>query len=78
MNSKFNVIWILGQGTAGETNSLVTIYDTILPLKSCKALEQTPNFPTYFPNPEEELPEEMFVDDLHNFNDPTIMYKEDE
>lgn len=54
------------------------MFDTVLPLKNLKATEMTPYFPTYFPHIHEELPEELFVDDLHNFNDPTVMFKEDE
>lgn len=51
----------------------------MLPLKSCKFLNTPPHFPTYFPTSEDEvLPEEFFVDDLHNFEDPTIMYEVEE
>jgi hypothetical protein len=34
VNTKYNVIWVKGQGIAGETNSFVYIYDTRLPLRS--------------------------------------------
>ncbi|KAJ8679821.1 hypothetical protein QAD02_015608 [Eretmocerus hayati] len=78
INTKYNVIWVLGQASAGETGSFVTIYDTKLPLKSHEKLERTPYFPTHFPNPEEPLPEELFEDDLHNFLDPTIEFAETE
>ncbi|XP_016837828.1 39S ribosomal protein L3, mitochondrial [Nasonia vitripennis] len=79
INTRYNVIWVLGQASAGETNSLVQFYDTIVPLKTCKALNSPPHFPTYIPTNEDEvLPEELFVDDLHNFNDPTIMYEVEE
>ncbi|XP_058791599.1 large ribosomal subunit protein uL3m [Phymastichus coffea] len=77
INTKYNVIWLLGQNTAGEVGALVTMFDTLLPLKSLKATQVTPYFPTYFPNIHEELPEELFVDDLHNYEDPTIMFKEE-
>lgn len=79
INTRYNVIWVLGQASAGETNSLVQFYDTVVPTRTCKALETTPHFPTYLPTSEDEvLPEELFVDDLHNFNDPTIMYEVEE
>lgn len=79
IDTKYNVIWILGQATAGETNSLVTIHDTLLRKKLFGELGQVPHFPTYFPNLDgEDLPNEFFVDDLHNFNDPTILFKEEE
>lgn len=79
VNTKYNVIYVLGQATAGETNSLVTIHDTLLRRKSLKTLEVTPCFPTYFRDlGNEELPEELFVDNVHNFNESTIVFKEDE
>lgn len=34
MNTKYNVIWVKGAAVAGETNSIVYIYDTCLPLRS--------------------------------------------
>ncbi|KAL7304021.1 hypothetical protein TKK_0003491 [Trichogramma kaykai] len=78
INTKYNVLWVLGSASPGECNSCVQIFDTVLPLKNCNYLKQTPYFPTYYPGRDEELPEELMVDDLHNFNDPTIMFTEDE
>lgn len=70
---------MLGQATAGETNSMVTIYDTFIRNKKWGVLNEVPPFPTYFPNPENEnLPEQLYVDDLHNFNEPTILFKEED
>jgi hypothetical protein len=34
VNTKYNVIWVKGAAVAGETNSIVYIYDTRLPLRS--------------------------------------------
>lgn len=38
MNTKYNVIWVKGPAVAGETNSIVYIYDTRLPLRSVRFL----------------------------------------
>jgi len=38
VNTKYNVIWVKGAAVAGETNSIVYIYDTRLPLRSVKFL----------------------------------------
>ena len=38
MNTKYNVIWVKGAAVAGETNSIVYIYDTRLPLRSVRFL----------------------------------------
>ncbi|XP_014213140.1 39S ribosomal protein L3, mitochondrial [Copidosoma floridanum] len=78
INTKYNIIWVRGQASAGETNSLVKIFDTLVPLKSSRVLKKPPHFPTYFPDPDNDpLPEEMCGENIHQFNDPTIMYKED-
>ncbi|XP_011865764.1 PREDICTED: 39S ribosomal protein L3, mitochondrial [Vollenhovia emeryi] len=74
INTKYNVIWVLGHNIPGETNTYCTIYDTLLPLRKSNA----PNFPTYLPsNAEESLPEELYVDDVHQFAEPTIEFKEE-
>lgn len=75
INTKYNVIWVLGQNIPGETNTYCYMFDTILPLRRCK---EAPNFPTYLPSiTEESLPEEIYADDVHQFIDPTIEFKEE-
>lgn len=64
----------MGHNIPGETNSFCYIFDTVLPLKKYKT---APMFPTHFPNADEELPEELYADDVHSFRDPTIEFKED-
>ncbi|XP_066597575.1 large ribosomal subunit protein uL3m [Prorops nasuta] len=72
INTKYNVIWVLGQHLPGETGNYLMMYDTILPLKKLKS---APNFPTYLPElSEEKLPEELFVENLHVFNEPSIKF----
>lgn len=74
INTKYNVIWIKGQNIPGENNTYCHIYDTILPLRKSK----TPHFPTYLPSiAEEELPEELYAEEVHPFIDPTIEFKEE-
>ncbi|XP_012234007.1 large ribosomal subunit protein uL3m [Linepithema humile] len=75
INTKYNIIWVLGQNIPGETNTYCYMFDTILPLRRHK---EAPNFPTYLPSiTEESLPEEMYADDVHRFIDPTIEFKEE-
>lgn len=75
INTKYNVIWVLGHNIPGETNSYCYIYDTLLPLKQPTT---APHFPTYLPSiTEESLPEELYADDVHPFTDPTIEFKEE-
>lgn len=72
INTKYNILWVLGKGIPGETNNVVQLFDTVLPLKK---LKEPPVFPTYFPTGE-GLPEELFVDDLHEFGNPTIEFED--
>jgi len=72
VNTKYNVIWVLGQCLPGETGNLLQIYDTILPHKRFK---EAPHFPTYFPTTENELPEELYDEEVHPFGEPTLEYK---
>ncbi|KAK0082156.1 hypothetical protein PV325_010999 [Microctonus aethiopoides] len=71
VNNQYNVIWVLGQAIPGETNSLVQVYDTLLPRRKRKV---APYFPTYIPN-EDELPDELLDDEVHPFDAPTIEFQ---
>lgn len=70
INTKTNTIWVSGRAVAGEINSLVYIYDTILPLRRTK----NPHFPTFTGN-EAELSEDIYDEEVHKFNDPTIVFE---
>ncbi|CAK9829798.1 39S ribosomal protein L3, mitochondrial [Anthophora retusa] len=72
VNTKYNVIWVLAPNIPGEINTLCYLYDTILPTKK----NTSPHFPTYFHDKQtDELPEDLYVDDLHVFSDPTIEFQ---
>lgn len=72
INTKYNVMWVQGNCIAGDTNSMVYIYDTILPLRKPQI---SPPFPTYFEDESEEaLPEEIWYETVHDFKDPSITF----
>ncbi|XP_066151893.1 large ribosomal subunit protein uL3m [Euwallacea fornicatus] len=73
INTKYNVLWVSGQAIPGETNSIVYIYDTILPLR--KPQKDLP-FPTFFDLNNENVVEDIYDDQIHQFSDPTILYDE--
>lgn len=75
VNTKYNVLYVQGLGIPGETNSVVHIYDTLLPLRIRK--EAPAHFPTYFPDEGDSLPEDLCHPDLHPFDGPTIEFKEE-
>lgn len=70
INTKTNTLWVSGHAIPGNVNGLVYIYDTLLPLKR----NENTHFPT-FKGIEEELPEDIFHDDVHQFKDPTIIFE---
>nr|XP_018914189.1 PREDICTED: 39S ribosomal protein L3, mitochondrial isoform X1 [Bemisia tabaci] len=75
INTKYNVIYIRGQASPGNVGDLMYMFDTILPLRRRKA-DEAPPFPTFFPHKlEEALPDDLYIDDMHQFNEPTIQYE---
>ncbi|XP_026322613.1 39S ribosomal protein L3, mitochondrial isoform X2 [Hyposmocoma kahamanoa] len=71
MNTKHNVMWMLGVGIPGETGAMCYVFDTVLPHKK---LNTAPPFPTYPPS--DDLPLEYYDDAIHPFEEPTISYEE--
>lgn len=70
INTKYNVMWVSGRAIAGNTNDMVYVFDTMLPLKREKI---APPFPTS--SDTEPIVEDCWSDELHNFGDPTILFK---
>lgn len=73
INTRYNVMWVSGQAIPGETNSIVTVYDTLLPNRKPK--EALP-FPTYLGKGDDDFPEDIYAEDVHVFNDASIRFKE--
>ncbi|KAL1490467.1 hypothetical protein ABEB36_013155 [Hypothenemus hampei] len=74
INTKYNVLYVSGRAIPGETNSIVYVFDTKLPLK--KPMKELP-FPTYFESENDEIFEEdLFDDEIHIFSSPSITYNE--
>lgn len=71
INTKHNILWMLGVGIPGETGAMCYLFDTILPLRKLKT---PPPFPTH--PPAEDLPIEYYDDSIHLFEEPTITFEE--
>ncbi|OQR72463.1 39S ribosomal protein L3 [Tropilaelaps mercedesae] len=76
INHKYNVIWVHGPSVPGSTNSFVHIFDSTYGKKAPKA-DNPPRFPTYFPDPDNPLPEEEYDKDLHPFHEPSIVIEDE-
>ncbi|XP_040288771.1 39S ribosomal protein L3, mitochondrial [Bufo bufo] len=71
VNTKHNIIYVNGS-VPGHTNCLVKVTDTKLAVKQ-KGFENLP-FPTYFADGDEELPEDLFDEEIFQFNEPSVTY----
>ncbi|KAL2733378.1 hypothetical protein V1477_014346 [Vespula maculifrons] len=75
VNTKYNVIWVMGHNIPGETNTFCYLYDTVLPTRKLKT---PPYFPTYLPDLNKKpIPEDLYADDVHPFKAPTIQFSEE-
>ena len=72
INTKYNVLYLLGD-CPGKAGSFVTISDSDI-----KKHEHPPPFPTYFPDPKNPLPEDMFADDVQQFEETIVFSKKDQ
>lgn len=71
INTKNNVMWVSGLSIPGETNSMVYIFDTALPLKR-KII--SPALPTFLGELDPNVTD-IWSEDCHNFKDGTIFYE---
>ncbi|XP_050520654.1 39S ribosomal protein L3, mitochondrial [Daktulosphaira vitifoliae] len=72
INHKFNVIWVKGVASPGETNSIVYLYDTLLPLRKPKTALP---FPTSKRSEDNEI--DSYADEVYKFTDQTITFEEE-
>ncbi|XP_035287425.1 39S ribosomal protein L3, mitochondrial isoform X1 [Anguilla anguilla] len=69
INTKHNVIYVNGS-VPGHRNCLVKVRDTIVPTRLGAA--QNPPFPTFFADGDEELPEDLYDEDVFQFGEPSV------
>jgi len=69
INTKYNVLYVKGE-CPGEKGGFIVISD------AWKKHERPPPFPTYFPDPENPLPEDLYADDVQQFEE-TIYFTKD-
>ncbi|XP_072009580.1 large ribosomal subunit protein uL3m [Engystomops pustulosus] len=71
VNTKSNIIYVNGS-VPGHTNCLVKVSDTKIGVKQ-KGFENLP-FPTYFADGDEELPEDLYDEEVFQLNEPSVKY----
>nr|XP_008110976.1 PREDICTED: 39S ribosomal protein L3, mitochondrial [Anolis carolinensis] len=71
VSTKFNVIYVHGS-VPGHRNCLVKVSDSSLPAyrEDCKDFP----FPTFFADGEEELPDELYDEEVFQFSEPSIAF----
>ncbi|RZF41065.1 hypothetical protein LSTR_LSTR002697 [Laodelphax striatellus] len=76
INTKYTKIYVQGPAVPGECNSIVYIYDTILPLR--KTYTKPAAFPTHYPEEDEQpFPEDLYDEEAHGLESPTIFFEEE-
>jgi len=70
VNTRSNVLYVHGS-VPGHRDCLVKVTDTRHPIKRAKSLRSAPPFPTFFQDGEEQLPEDLYADDLFVHTEPT-------
>ncbi|XP_073987482.1 mitochondrial ribosomal protein L3 isoform X2 [Rhodnius prolixus] len=75
INTKYNILYVQGLGVPGETNSLIYVHDTLLPLRKRK--ESPLYFPTFYPQlVDTPLPDDLYDSTVHPFDQPSITFAE--
>lgn len=78
INTKYNILYIQGPAIPGPTHCYVRINDSCLPKnKHNLQMENHPPFPTFFPEDlEKQMPEDLFLEDIHKFTEDTIRFED--
>lgn len=71
VNTKHDIIYVNGS-VPGHTNCLVKVRDSKLP--TCKEHNKNPPFPTFFADGDEQLPEDLYDEEVFQFKDPSVTY----
>ncbi|XP_053322314.1 39S ribosomal protein L3, mitochondrial [Spea bombifrons] len=71
VNTKYNIIYLNGS-VPGHTNCLVKVTDTKIEVKR-KNENQLP-FPTFFADGDENLPEDLYDEEIFQFTEPSVKY----
>ncbi|OXB83285.1 UNVERIFIED_CONTAM: hypothetical protein H355_002037 [Colinus virginianus] len=71
INTKHDIIYVHGS-VPGHTNCLVKVRDT--KLRVYKDCNKNPPFPTFFADGDENLPEDLYDEEMFQFTDPSVTY----
>ncbi|XP_023951491.2 39S ribosomal protein L3, mitochondrial [Bicyclus anynana] len=71
INTKHNILWMLGVGIPGETGAMCYLFDTVLPLRKLKTPPPFPTQPFV-----DDIPLEYYDESIHMFDTPTITFEE--
>ncbi|XP_077982432.1 large ribosomal subunit protein uL3m-like [Glandiceps talaboti] len=70
VNTRYNILYV--QGTVpGYYTSFVVVKDSKI------ATNENPPFPTYMPDLEEEIPEDLYDDNIFSFEDNSVTFEEE-
>lgn len=68
VNTKYNILYVKG-AVPGHKNQFIRITDAIF-----KPLQEAPPYPTYFPQRDKDVAEDLFAPDVHKPSDGTLEF----
>jgi large subunit ribosomal protein L3 len=78
INTKYNILYVVGGNIPGPTHGYVKILDTYLNYRKMPLLKNPPQMPTWFSeDAQEPLPEELFDESLFQFTDDSLQLQEE-
>lgn len=73
INTKYNVLYLMGPAVPGPNHGYMRIQDSTLYERRQQFTDKDhPPFPTYIPDDNQPLEEELFAEDIYQFNQPTL------
>ena len=73
INTKYNVLYLMGPAVPGPNHGYMRIEDsTLYDCKQKFTEKDHPPFPTYFPDDQQPLAEELFAEEIYRFDQPTL------
>ncbi|CAA3033280.1 60S ribosomal L3, partial, partial [Olea europaea subsp. europaea] len=75
INTKHNLLFVQGPGIPGAIGSYVNVMDSRMPQKTLGELKVTPPFPTATLEENSKLDAELFHEEAHKPDDPTLVFE---
>ena len=77
MNTKYNLLYVMGRGVPGPVHCYVRVMDSRLVHHRLAFMDNPPHLPTWYPDDApDDMPEELFDEQLFQFASPSVTFEE--